>query len=170
MERALLKIRWSVVSIAIALTLILVCPAQATWTWVQGHSGHIEYKDRFADTNRFEKGWGLDFYLNSGMEDYVHFSVPVPATAKQGVRYIRLYFYTGSVDAWVSNIIVYDGKNLIKNQAGSWSNGYQTVTVDLGSVRSFTRGLGISVLIKAGVESMSHQFVFVGAAANIVAK
>jgi hypothetical protein len=65
---------------------------------------------------------------------------------------------------------VFDGVNLIKNKLGNWSNGYRTITVDLGSVRSFTRGLGIIAVVKAGVESMSHRFVFIGAAANIVAK
>jgi hypothetical protein len=88
----------------IALTILLACPALATWTWVHGHSGHIECKDCFTDTNRFEKAWGLDFELNSGNENYVHFSIPVPAVKTKGVRYIRLYFLTESTDAWVSNI------------------------------------------------------------------
>ncbi|HOI96813.1 MAG TPA: hypothetical protein PK250_19080, partial [Syntrophobacter fumaroxidans] len=78
--------------------------------------------------------------------------------------------YTGSVDAWVSAIHIYDGVNKVKVLEGSWSNGYKTVTVDLGSVRSFTYGLGVSVQIKAGVESMSHRFIFVGAGANFVKK
>ena len=47
MKRSLLKTPCLLLSIAIAFTLLLACPAQATWTWVHGHSGHIEYKDRF---------------------------------------------------------------------------------------------------------------------------
>jgi len=159
-----------VFAVALAATLVLAGPVHATWQWVHGHSGHIEYKDRYTNANRFEFGWGLDFILNSGTFNWVHIAVPTIASPTQGARYVKVRFYTGSVDAWVSAIHIYDGVNKVKVLEGSWSNGYKTVTVDLGSVRSFTYGLGVSVQIKAGVESMSHRFIFVGAGANFVKK
>jgi hypothetical protein len=163
--------RFFLVSVAVlAATLMSVSVAHATWQWVHGHNGHIEFKDRYADANRCELGWGLDFTLNSGTWNWIHFAVPTIASPTQGVRYVKVRFYTGSVDAWVSAIHIYDGTAKVKVLEGAWSNGYKTVVVDLGSVRSFTYGLGVSVEIKAGVEPMSHRFIFVGAGANFVPK
>ena len=163
--------RLCVLSVAfVAASMILVGPAQATWYWVHGHNGHIEYKDRFTDPNRFEFGWGLDFLLNAGTNNWVHFAVPTIVASTKGVRYVRVHFLTGSADAWVSTIHVYNGSTLVKELTGTWSDGWKMVTVDLDSVRSFSRGLGVSVEIKAGVESMSHRFVFDGVGANFVNK
>jgi len=159
-----------VLAVALAATLVLTGPAYATWQWVHGNSGHIEYKDRYTNANRFERGWGLDFILNSGTVNYVHLAVPTIASTTQGVRYVRVRFATGSADAWVSAIHIYDGTTKVMVKEGSWSDGYKTVTVDLGYVRSFNYGLGVSIEIKAGVESMSHAFIFVGAGANFVNK
>jgi hypothetical protein len=115
-------------------------------------------------------GWGTDVDLKPGLSNWVQLAIPTPGNLSQGARYIRLRFYTGSVDAFVSDIHIWNGEEKVKEFAGNWSNGWKTVTLDLGAVTSFSKGLGVSIQIKAGVENLSHRFIFAGAGANFVNK
>jgi hypothetical protein len=147
--------------------LILSFGAHASdWNWTHGTSCHEEYENRISDSNRNRLGWGLDFTQSSGTINWIHCAVPTDGDSTDPVRYVRLRFYTGSADAWISQVHIYNGDTKIKTFPVDWKTGWYTKTLDLGTPRVFNKGLGISIEIKAGVEMMSHRFIFSGAGAR----
>jgi hypothetical protein len=154
------------------ITLTAVNSVDAAWYWTHGNTASLQDKtvtDYWAG-EAFEYGWGLDIRQKPGTFNWVHFSVPTLGDTTKGARYIRLRFWTGSVDAYVSDVHVWNGDTKVKEFKGGWSDGWKTLTLDLGSVVSFNKGMGISVKINAGVESMDHRFKLSGAGANFVNK
>ncbi|MBI2486026.1 MAG: hypothetical protein HYW01_03530 [Deltaproteobacteria bacterium] len=151
----------------LGIMLTLSSPAYATWYYAHGQSGHIQDEGLVANYP-FYYGWGLDFDLSAGSSNWVHFSIPTLGGGSKGVQYIRLKFKTGSADAWVSQIDVYDGNIKFKTLTGNWS-GSKDVQLNLGQKWQINRALGISVRVNAGVEMMSHEFEFYAAGANFVA-
>jgi hypothetical protein len=112
-------------------------------------------------------GWGLDLESNSGMTNWVHMPVPSKAGDTWAARYFKLRFFTGSIDAWISEVHVWNGDTLVKQFTDlSYSGAYQTVQFDLGNRVAFTKGMSVSIKINAGVEPMSHRFIFDGAGAH----
>jgi hypothetical protein len=85
-----------------------------------------------------------------------------------GAQVIRLRFFTGSADAFVSDIHVYNGEARVKEFTGLNYNGGQDLKLNLGEKIPFSRGLSISVKINAGPQALSHRFVFSGAGAKFV--
>jgi hypothetical protein len=149
---------------SIAMLFIAPSLAQAAdWACTHGHGGNIEYQANVATMERAHIGWGLDFDQKSGLYNWVHFAVP--STHGKSVRYIALQFETGSPDAYVNQIHVYNMSEKIRefNNLG-WSGNLQTQVLDMGSEFPIS-AVGISVGIGAGVEMMSHRFVFTGACA-----
>lgn len=140
--------------------------AQATWMFSQGNVAVIE-NPAFCTYKYF--GWGLQMEQNSGFSNWVHLTAPTQYGGTVGARFIRLKFYTGSVDAWVSDIHVYNGNVKVKEFSKlSYSNGWKDLQFDLGSKILFSRVISFSLKINAGVESMSHRFIFSSAGANFV--
>jgi len=154
----------TVMSCLLVVAVMLSGTAYAEWMWAQGNVGEIEYP---ANCTYKYFGWGLDIAQKPGLYNWIHLPVPSKAGGTWGARYIRLRFYTGSADALVSEIHVYNGSTKVKTFLGlGLSNGWKDLQFDLGSKMYFTRGMGISVRIGAGVESMSHRFIFSAAGAN----
>jgi hypothetical protein len=146
--------------------LIVSGTAYGEWMWAQGNVAQIQYP---ADCTYSYLGWGLDLQQNPGTSNWIHMPIPSKAGAAWGARYIRLLFSTGSVDAWVSDIDVWNGATKVKAfPALTYSNGWKDLQFDLGKKMFFSRGMSVSIKIKAGVESMSHQFQFSGAGASFV--
>jgi hypothetical protein len=143
--------------------LAFAAPADALWYRVHGTAAQMQA----ATSPHWYMGWGLDINLNSSSSDWIHFPVPTVGSP-MGARNISIYFYTGSVDVWVAQVDVWDGNTKIKSFTGTWTqaNAYRSLPLDLGAWHVFTQGLGISVLVKAGVEMMSHRIIFVRASAN----
>lgn len=84
-----------------------------------------------------------------------------------GACYLRLKFYTGSADAFVSEVHVYNGNQKKKEfKSLNLSDGWKDIQLDLGSKVAFSRGLGITVKIGAGVEMAGHRFIFAAAGAS----
>jgi hypothetical protein len=145
-------------------TLILSGVANAEWMWTQGNAAVIESPD-FCTYKHY--GWGLQMEQDSGFGNWVHLPVPTKSGGTWGARYIRLKFYTGSADAMVTEVHVYNGNQKKKEFKGlNLSNGWKDIQLDLGSKMIFSRGLGVTVKIGAGVEMMSHRFIFAAAGAN----
>jgi len=154
-------------SFVLVLT-ILTSPAlvNAAWYCAQGNNSVIQNPDA-TDALQY-LGWGPDFDAKSSSKNWVHLPIPGPGDTDRGARYIRIRIYTGSVDAWFSEVHVYNGVNKIYTTTGSWSDGYKTIEIDLGSVKKFDRGLSVSLRLLAGVEPMSHRVIIQGACANFV--
>ena len=122
---------------------------------VHGHTGHIEYADRVVSDRQF-LGWGLDFEQSPGLWNWIHYSLPVPWGKK--ARYIAVRYQTGSIDAFISDIHVYDGVSKIHTESGlNLSEGPDWYIVDMGSDKFIDEALGVSIRVAAGVESMSHR-------------
>jgi hypothetical protein len=134
------------------------------WMFSHGNATHIETP---ANCTYQYFGWGLDLTQKSGLMNWIHMTVPTPNGDLAQAQYIRLKFYTGSADAVVSQIDVYNGNTKVKTIGPlSLSNGWKDLSFDLGSKLNFSRGMGISIKIGAGVESMNHRFIFSAAGGN----
>lgn len=158
--------KWSALFLCSIVMLLLTTPVLAEeWVCVHGHSGNIEYPGRVdnPDLERVHIGWGLDFHQSPGTLNWIHFAPP--SSLGQQTRYIGLQFRTYSNDVFIDSVDVYDLGTRVKsfNDLGL-SGALQSKVFDLGSARTFT-ALGISVEVKAGVESMSHRIIFTGACA-----
>lgn len=155
-----------IVSCLLASSLGVAGSAQAAWMFSHGNVAQIENP---ANCTYKYFGWGLDMQQKSGLYNWVHLTVPTQYGGGVGARYVKLRFYTGSIDASVSEIHVYNGETRVKVFKGlNYSNGWKTVQLDLGSKMAFSKGMGFSVKIGAGVEMMSHQFIFSSAGANFI--
>ncbi|NEX22344.1 hypothetical protein G3480_18880 [Thiorhodococcus mannitoliphagus] len=146
-----------------AMPAAVTSPLAAEWSCIHASGGQIEYEDRIATTDRTHLGWGLDFEQSPGLYNWVHFAIPW--THGKTARFDALQFETGSVDAYVDQVHVYNLGERVKVFSDlDWSGNLQTRALDLGDNLTFST-LGISVGIAAGVEMMDHNFVFTGACA-----
>jgi hypothetical protein len=162
-----MKMKTSRVVISALCVLAIVLFSGAAWAQgtvlVHGHSGHIQYSDR-TDSPVY-LGWGLDFEQNSGTTNWIHFSLPVPYGVS--TRYLAFRYKTGSADAFISATHVWNGDTRIyEDNDVSLSGGPDWYIIDMGSDKVIDQALGISIGIGAGVEMMSHQFIFNAAVAE----
>jgi len=126
---------------------------------VHGHSGNIEYQDRVLNTDRQKLGWGLDIEQKPGLYNWLHYSIPTVPLTK--TRYLLVRYQTGipgeTADSMITSLHVYDGENLIYFKDGLSLTGGPAITViDMEEEKTISWGLGLSIGIGAGVESMSH--------------
>jgi hypothetical protein len=137
----------------------------AAWMVSHGNVAQIQYPTNCS--SYMYTGNGLDLQEKPGTYNWIHLTVPTQCGGTVGTRYFKLLFYTGSVDAGVTDIIVYNGRFIVKEyRLLSLSNGWKDLQFDLGSKMSFFRGMGISIRIGAGREpTASHQFIFSSAGA-----
>jgi hypothetical protein len=142
----------SVVFLSVAM--LLSSSASAGWSCNHGTAGRIQNESVVSFTA--PAGWGLDFVLSSGQSTWVHF--PITAAVGTSARKVALLFYTGSNNAWIDAVDVWTGRTKIKSFSGlRWSGGPRGEVLDLGG--SFpVSSIGISILIKAGVETGSREF------------
>jgi hypothetical protein len=127
---------------------------------VHGNSGHVEYMNSLASTDRIYLGWGLDIDQKPGSFNWLHYSIPTTPGTK--TRYLLIRYETGttgnSADSLIKAFHVYDGENLIYyNDSIHLTGGPDYAIIDMGSDKTIYWGLGLSVNIGAGVESMSHR-------------
>jgi len=127
---------------------------------VHGHSGDIEFMDRVASTDRQKMGWGLDFTQNSGLKNWIHYSIPTIPFTK--TRYLLVYYETGitgeTADSIITQFHVYDGPTRIYlNTSVDLTGGPAYAIIDMGEDKTISWGLGLSMEIGAGVEMMSHR-------------
>lgn len=171
------------------LGLIFALPeassATSEWMWCHGHSAKVEFPER-TDWMLY-RGWGLDFHQKYATDNWVHFAVPTPAQVDAltvRARYLRIRFWATAegTHQWpvITDVHVFNGEsrvaqfsNLNWKGTGSW----QTRELDLGSLMTFSRGLGISVRVRAEyiitkdeaedqAESLQENFRFIFAGAG----
>ncbi len=161
---------WGIV--VLAVILIFSVPAFAEQMWVHGTAGRIEFMDRVTDGNQTVLGWGLQLIQKSGLYNWIHYAIPTksgPNPGSWGVRYIYINYVTWSADAGIYGVHIYKGGDWYPLKVITYDppkTGYGPLTIDLGAVTSFSGGLGVSINIGAGVESMDHTFTFFGAGAE----
>jgi hypothetical protein len=141
-------------------------------SWIHGHSMQIEYPDRIADL------WRAGFYARlegkPGTENWFHFAIPTPVIiddARLRIDAAMLRFATGSVDAFVRDVHVYDGEARIaafNDVYLSENNGFAKFALpERPEVRW---GIGISIGVGFGVEMMDHTMNFISAGCDFTLK
>jgi hypothetical protein len=150
-------------SVIIVGVMILTCTAFAEWMFAHGNVAVIQRPDQCSYWNL---GSGLALAQYPGQYNFIHMPVPTKYGGTWGARYIRLKIRTLSADAVVSEVHVYNGDLLKKSFFNlNLSDGWQDFRLDLGKKMTFSRGLGISIRIDAGVMNMDHSFIFSAAGA-----
>jgi Na+-translocating ferredoxin:NAD+ oxidoreductase RnfD subunit len=154
-------------TVFLGVLLALAAPASSAWWWTHGHSGVVQDPGLVTE---FFMGWGLDFTQNSGTSTWIHYAVPTLGDSSKGAQTIRIRCYFGSIDAFITNIDVWNGGTRITAFTTDYTanNAYRTITLDLGSLVKFDRGLGVSINTAAGVEMMDHRIIINGVGANFV--
>ncbi|HOI93644.1 MAG TPA: hypothetical protein PK250_02965 [Syntrophobacter fumaroxidans] len=158
-----------VVSFLCLTVLCLSGTAHATWYWTHGHSGHVQ--DPSTVTTVVPRATGLEINMYDSTA-WVHYAVPTVGDATRGARLIRVRFnIVGGTDSRISGVRIYNGNVLVKSFTVNWhTEGWQTVTLDLGAIKLFPHGMGISLQLYAGPDSLTDSIIIAGAGANFVAK
>jgi len=134
-------------------------------SWIHGHSMQVEYPDRIASVRR--AGFSINIDGKPGTSNWFHFAIPTPVLiddVRLRIDKAMLRFTTGSVDASVKNVHIYDGEKLIAehNNVNLSKENYfaEFVVPDRPLV---LWGLGISIGVGFGVEMMDHHMDFIAA-------
>jgi hypothetical protein len=139
-------------------------------SWIHGHSMQIEYPDRLVSQRR--AGFSFTVEGKPGTINWFHFAIPTPVIIND-VRLradsVMLCFRTGSVDAIVRDVHVYDGNNLIAvhdNVRLSKENLF--VRLMIPDRPEMWLALGISIGVSFGVEMMDHHMEFIAAGCDLM--
>lgn len=139
-------------------------------SWIHGHSMQIEYPERLV--SQWRAGFSINVEGKSGTTNWFHFAIPTPVIindVRLKVDSVMLRFTTGSIDAFVQNVHVYDGEILLaahNNLSFSLSNALARFGVSNKPAVQF--GLGISIGVGFGVEAMDHHMDFIAAGCDFV--
>lgn len=161
------------VAVFLGVSLTAAAPVRATWFWTHGHSGKIENLDvtNWSVTNNLAWGWGLAFTLDDSSRTWAHYAVPTIGNRRKVARYIKINFKTGSNDAWISAVDVWNGGDRLERFLGLVEfGGPKTITLDLGRKVNFSRGMGVSIEVTSGSNPDSHVIDILGVGANFVKK
>jgi len=141
-------------------------------SWIQGYSMQVENPERLIQDTRV--GWCALVIGQPGTENWFHFAVPTPVIVND-VRLqadsIILSFATGSADAIVRDIHVYDGWNRIAEFNGVNLSGQQYLVREIIPGTPYMgMGLGISIGVSFGVEAMDHGMEFYDVGCDFVSR
>jgi hypothetical protein len=177
-RREILKLSGMGILGGVAANTLISGKAQATEepvrisyaSWIHGHSMQVEYPDQI--TRHVHIGWGTEIEGMPGTTNWFHFAIPTPVIIndiRMQADSIILDFKTGSVDAFVRDVHIYDGGyriavfdglNLSLEQPG-----FRLVLPDAPYL---LYGLGISLGVSFGVESMDHNMTFYSVGCDFV--
>jgi hypothetical protein len=134
-------------------------------SWIHGHSMQIEYPDRIAYQRR--AGFSINVEGKPGTNNWFHFAIPTPVIiddVRLRADAVLLRFKTGSVDAFVRDVHVYDGERLIAaHNDVNLSKENWFVKLVVPDRPHVLWGLGISLGVGFGVEMMDHHMDFIAA-------
>jgi hypothetical protein len=139
-------------------------------SWIHGHSMQVEYPDRLA--RQEHNGWGTDIEGKPGTINWFHFAIPTPVIiddVRLQADSIMLSFKTGSLDAFLRDVHVYDGGNTIAIFDNVYLSQEQPfVRLVLPDTPYMGQGLGISLGVGFGVEPMDHTMTFYAVGCDFV--
>lgn len=140
-------------------------PSISYASWIHGHSMQIEYPDRIASQRR--AGFSINIEGKSGTSNWFHFAIPTPVIIddiRLRIDSVMLRFTTGSVDAFVRHVHVYDGeKKLAEHNDIYLSKENALARLVVPDRPEVLWGIGISLGVGFGVESMDHHMDFISA-------
>jgi hypothetical protein len=140
-------------------------PQIAYASWIHGHSMRVEFPEQLVEQRP------MGFYMRvegkPGTVNWFHFAIPTPVIIND-VRLradaVFLCFQTGSADAIVRDVHVYDGIGKIAEHTDvnltreNWYHRFEIPTRP-----EVWQGIGISIGVTFGVEAMNHWMEFVSA-------
>ncbi len=139
-------------------------------SWIHGHSVNVEYPDRI--TNERRTGFSFAFDGKSGLTNWLHFAIPTPVIindVRMRASSVMLSFKTGSVDAIVQHVHVYDGgAKIAEHNNVNLTKDHLFERFVIPDTPQMQWGLGISIGIGFGVEMMSHHMEFFTAGCDFV--
>jgi hypothetical protein len=139
-------------------------------SWIHGHSLQIEYPERVINVRR--AGFSISLEGKPGSSNWFHFAIPTPVIindVRLRAESVMLVFKTGSVDAFVRDIHVYDGATRIAVHDGvNLSKDHPFERFVIPDTPQIGLGLGISIGVAFGVESMSHTMEFFSAGCDFM--
>jgi hypothetical protein len=147
-------------------------PAISYSSWVQGYIMQVENPDGLDRDLRL--GWCAFVIGKPGTQNWFHFAIPTPVIVED-VRLradsVMLRFATGSADAWVRDVHVYDGWTRIATFSDVNLSGEQDfVRLTVPDTPQMSFGLGISVGVSFGVEALDHGMQFFGVGCDFVTR
>jgi hypothetical protein len=141
-------------------------PAVSYASWIGGNCMQVEYPERLIRLER--NGWGTLLEGMPGTTNWFHFAIPTPVIVNDvrlQANCIQLSFATGSVDAFVRDVHVWDGSNRIAVfDAIYLQPGEPSIKLMIPNTPPVGFGLGISV----GVEPLDHGMTFYAAGCDFV--
>jgi hypothetical protein len=162
--KKLLTNKIPMVIVCLFLSSVLFLPIPAFATWIHGNSGHLQKEGATTAPAPYVYGWGIDFVPGSNTVYWVHYALPL-ASIPYTARYIHLKFFTG-IDSSVTQVMVYDANLVIATLTVPSGTGWQEITLDMGSSKSFSRGLGISIKAVGGPDAGIGRFMFAAVGAS----
>jgi hypothetical protein len=139
-------------------------------SWIHGHSMQIEYPDRISYVRRVGSRIHIEGWPGTG--NWFHFAIPTPVIiddVRLRIDSVILNFRTGSTDALVRHVHIYDGEGKIAEHNDiylSEQNDFVRLTVPDKPYMQW--GLGISIGVEFGLELMDHSMDFVAAGCDFV--
>ena len=139
-------------------------------SWIHGHSMQIEYPERIS--NMYRAGFCIHVEGWPGTSNWFHFAIPTPVIIND-VRLradsVMLNFKTGSTDAYVKDVHVYDGDSLIVEHNDINLSEQNDLLRLLIPDRPYVHlGLGISIGVEFGLEKKDHSMEFIAAGCDFV--
>jgi hypothetical protein len=146
-------------------------PAVSYASWIHGNGMQVEYPDRVV---RLEHdGWGTVVEGKPGTANWFHFVIPTPVIVNDvrlRAHSILLSFSTGSADAFVRDVHVWDGSRRIAALDDvNLQPGEPSERLLIPDTPAMGFGLGISLGVGFGVEPMDHSITFYAAGCDFVA-
>ena len=139
-------------------------------SWIHGHSMQIEYRDRIAAEDRI--GWCAWVEGKPGTNNWFHFAIPTPVIindVRLQIDSVLLVFKTGSIDAIVRDVHVYDGaRRIAVFDLVNLTGDQPLVRLVLPGTPTAGQGLGISLGVGFGVEAMDHTMEFYSVGCDFV--
>jgi len=139
-------------------------------SWIHGHSMQIEYPDRISYVRRLGSKIHVEGWPGTG--NWFHFAIPTPVIIddiRLKIDSVLLRFRTGSTDAYVRHVHIYDGEYKIAEHNDIYlSEQNDLVRLAVPDKPYMHWGLGISIGVEFGLELMDHSMDFISAGCDFV--
>jgi len=140
-------------------------------SWIHGNIMQIEYPDRLVRLEH--NGWGTFVEGMPGTVNWFHFAIPTPVIindVRLRAHSILLSFASGSADAFVRDVHVWDGGTRIAVLDEVYlAPGSPSGRLILPDTPTMGFGLGIALGVGFGVEPVDHSMTFHAAGCDFVA-
>ena len=121
----------------------LAAPAQADWFYMHGTGAHFQEMTNIVSYGYY--GNGLLFTQKKGTTSYVQIPIPNPANNDWSVSEIWIHYSTGSPNAKITQIDVWDGAYRFRTISGKWQGHAKIIKFKLGAKYQIHQGLNITI-------------------------